>query len=87
VKPACMDDAEYALWSAANATIKPRHAQARRPCSDCPLSFFQEMTAVGRCDGMPQMRMPGPMSPARLRAQWSAAQMRRRERLKLAAVG
>ena len=69
MKPACMDDAEYVLWDAANQTVTGT-GRARRPCSDCPLSFYQEMSRIGCCDGVPQMRMNGPMTPVRLRAQW-----------------
>jgi hypothetical protein len=54
-KPLCMDDAEYAGWVAANARLRVVH-QAPRPCSDCPLAFYEEMQAAGTCDGAPWMR-------------------------------
>jgi hypothetical protein len=54
-KPLCMDDAEYAGWVAANERLRVVH-QAPRPCSDCPLAFYEEMQAAGTCDGAPWMR-------------------------------
>jgi hypothetical protein len=57
MKPLCMDDAEYALWVEGNQRLRVAY-QAVRPCSDCPLSFYGEMRAEGRCDGDPWMREP-----------------------------
>jgi hypothetical protein len=50
VKPACMTDPEYALWSEANTTLT---SKAPTPCFDCPVSFSLAMKAVGRCDFKP----------------------------------
>ena len=75
-----MDDTEYALWSEANATIRPVHNQAKRPCSDCPLAYFEEMRAAACCDGFPRMRvsLPPTIQSMRRREQWREAKKRQR---------
>ena len=83
MKPACMDPAEYALWSRANAALKFRET----PCHDCPMSFALEMRAEGRCDGEPaetgRPRLFDPATEAR-RAQWRAKEDRRRAQWRVA---
>jgi hypothetical protein len=77
--PACMDDTEFSLWQQANQ-VAPPSARARRPCSDCPVSYFVEMRAAGCCDGFPKMRVRNETTDER-RMKWAAAQRRRRYRL------
>ena len=76
MKPACMDAAEYALWSRANATLRCKGT----PCHDCPMAFALTMRAEGRCDGEPaetgRPRQYDAATEAR-RAGWRASQKRR----------
>jgi hypothetical protein len=83
VKPLCMDDTEYDLWQAANRSITAASVRATRPCSDCPLAFYEEMRAAGTCDGVPGMRVRREPDAYRLhlRRLWAEAQARRRARL------
>ena len=83
MKPACMDDAEYALWEAGNQMLTSASERAGRPCRDCPASFALEMRALSRCDGEPGtgMRMIEPSRQEHLRALWRAAAARRRARV------
>jgi hypothetical protein len=48
-----MDDEEYTAWAEANANVYSRTDRAPDPCFDCIRSFAAEMTALGRCDGVP----------------------------------
>ena len=78
-----MDDAEYGLWSEANATIRPVHNQAKRPCSDCPMAYFEEMRAAGCCDGVPRNargQLPHSIALMRRREMWAAAKRRQRDK-------
>ena len=52
MKPACMDDAEYAIWQEANARLNGI-ARAESPCRDCVPLFHADMVAGGQCDGVP----------------------------------
>jgi hypothetical protein len=53
VKPACMDDAEYAAWEAANGRLLGL-MRADSPCRDCTPLFHADMLAGGMCDGVPR---------------------------------
>jgi hypothetical protein len=88
VKPLCMDDAEYALWDKANRAITAASSRAKRPCSDCPLSYYHQMRSENRCDGVPKMRIKKTPDERRmqLRVMWKAAAARRRARAKAAAA-
>ena len=64
----------------ANATIRPVHNQAKRPCSDCPLAYFEEMRAAGCCDGVPRMRVKLPPTVALMRRRELWARVKRKQR-------
>ena len=54
IKPACMDEDEYAGWQAHNQRVSlPQGAFAESPCQDCMESYAAEMRNAGRCDGEP----------------------------------
>jgi hypothetical protein len=53
MKPACMDDAEYAAWEAANDRLLGVN-RADSPCRDCTPLFHADMLAGGMCDGVPR---------------------------------
>jgi hypothetical protein len=49
-----MTDADYALWLAADTTVRSignRKGTMGTPCEDCCAAFALEMRAEGRCDG------------------------------------
>lgn len=51
MKPACMEEREYAEWQAHNQRLAQWVAPT--PCHDCIASFAVEMRMEGRCDGHP----------------------------------
>jgi hypothetical protein len=53
MKPACMDDAEFAAWDAANGRLLGLN-RADSPCRDCTPLFHADMLAGGMCDGVPR---------------------------------
>ena len=58
MKPACMSDADYALWLKAELAYRSFGNRARRarepgsPCQDCNAAFAAEMRRQGTCDGL-----------------------------------
>ena len=56
MKPACMTDAEYAGWTAANDTLRVTKQDAPRPCTDCTVAFYLAQHRAGTCDGFPMAR-------------------------------
>lgn len=48
IRPACMDDDEYAGWTRLNVA-----SRTASPCDDCLAGFAADMRAIGRCDGTP----------------------------------
>ena len=52
MKPACMDDAEYASWLDANARLNGI-ARAESPCRDCTPLYHADMVAGSQCDRVP----------------------------------
>jgi len=67
-RPACMDDAEFALWDEGNARLLVMF-RASTPCRDCIPLFHADMVAGGMCDGVPGT---GDAQPARCgpKKQW-----------------
>jgi hypothetical protein len=75
VKPACMTDPEYALWSEVNDAMTERVSS---PCMDCPVAFARAMRAEGCCDGEPGRRNGGRRIVARGRGSKYATEEDRR---------
>lgn len=79
MQPACMSEAEFALWSDANVRlVNPTD----RPCRDCPAWFAARMEAAGTCNGVPGgvgrgYKPAADYTIARRRAQWRASNARR----------
>jgi hypothetical protein len=85
-----MSDDEWAAWQ---VPIGGRPVPGW-PCMDCPVAYYREMDAAGRCDGYPgatkrnmiQQPIPGGgprflptyQMRERRRAQWRAYQARKR---------
>ena len=50
----CMSSDEFALWLDGAIRYAQRAARSVSvPCADCPVAFAREMTAQGRCVGLP----------------------------------
>ena len=53
IEPACMSEAEVALWQEADARLHTVQDHAERPCVDCPVGWAALMRREGRCNGEP----------------------------------
>lgn len=73
--PLCMTPEELASWRAMNQRVTGK-CHAKRPCSDCPAWFANEMRTKGLCNGA--LRRAGAQSSPERLAQWRAATARRR---------
>lgn len=61
-KPACMDEAEWLVWSDTNAKLWGL-TRADSPCRDCTPLFHADMIDGGMCDGTP---LPPERAPAKV---------------------
>lgn len=50
--PLCMEPDEWAEWQRMNPRLVAKD-HAERPCSDCPVSYAEEMRAKSLCNGTP----------------------------------
>jgi hypothetical protein len=98
-RPACMSEAEYVSWQAANERILNPESRADSPCRDCTGTFHRDMLAAGTCDGTPgprPIRHPvkpdRPIGPAKMdeagrRTYWRLHRAKSRERRRVAGWG